>query len=68
MILDSCSDQFKGHRYGHPEDNSIILIFDDAGFIAGSQSVVPQDSIDPNVMDVTRSSAYQVVYGLLKYI
>merc|ERR1711988_526474 len=45
-LLGSCSDKFLGERYAHPDDNSIIIIFDVAGFIAGTQSVVPVDKVD----------------------
>ena len=38
-------------------------MYDDAGFIAGTQSVVPQDKIDPSVMDVSRIPAYQVTHS-----
>ena len=32
ILMDSgCTDRFLGHRYAHPDDESIILIFDDAG-------------------------------------
>ena len=40
-------------------------MYDDAGFIAGTQSVVPQDKIDPSVMDVSRIPAYQVTHDTL---
>ena len=63
ILLDSCSDQFRAHRYGHPDDATLILMYDDAGFIAGTQSVVPQDKIDPSVMDVSRIPAYQVTHS-----
>ena len=60
ILLGSCSDRFLGHRYGHPDDASIILIFDDAGFIAGTQSVVPLDKVDSSLVDMTRMAAYQL--------
>ena len=59
-LLGSCSDKFLGERYGHPDDNSIIIIFDVAGFIAGSQSVVPVDKVDSSLVDMTRMAAYQL--------
>ena len=49
---------FLGHRFANPADDSIILIFDDAGFIAGSQSVIPASVADADVM--ARNPAYQV--------
>ena len=60
VLLGSCSDKFLGARYGHPDDGSIILIFDDAGFIAGTQSVVPVEKVDSSLVDFTRMSAYQL--------
>ena len=60
ILLGSCSDRFLGHRYGHPDDASIILIFDDAGFIAGTQSVVPLDKVDSSLVDFTRMPVYQL--------
>ena len=39
QLLSSCSEAgpFLGARYGLAEDNSIILIYDAAGYIAGTQ-------------------------------
>ena len=53
---------FLGHRFANPADDSIVLIFDDAGFIAGSQSVVPASVADASVM--ARNPAYQVEKAL----
>ena len=50
--------RYAGHRYGHPDDDSIILIFDAAGYIAGAQSVVPADKVDPDTMAL--QPVYQV--------
>ena len=58
MLLGSCTEKYLGHRFANPEDDSIILIFDDAGFIAGSQSVIPASVADASVM--ARNPAYQV--------
>ena len=58
--LSPCSDKFLGNRYANPNDDSIILIYDDAGFIAGSQSVVPAELVDPDVMDMSVQPAYQL--------
>jgi len=60
ILLSPCSDKFLGHRYAHPNDDSIILIYDDAGFIAGSQSVVPMELVDPDIMDMSVAPAYQM--------
>ena len=61
-LIDKCSSSsnFLGHRYAHPDDNSIVLIFDVAGFIAGSQSVVPWDKVNSSAIDVSRRPVYQV--------
>ena len=54
----SANRRYAGHRYGLPDDDSIILIFDAAGYIAGAQSVVPADKVDPNTMAL--QPVYQV--------
>ena len=68
MLLNEneCSGKFLGNRLAHPEDDSIILIFDDAGFIAGSQSVVPANVADASAM--ARNPAYQVEDSILSGI
>ena len=38
-LIAACDGKFLGHRYANPADFSLILIFDDAGYIAGSQSI-----------------------------
>ena len=63
MLLGSCTEKYLGHRFANPEDDSVILIFDDAGFIAGSQSVVPASVADASVM--ARNPAYQVSWKKL---
>ena len=60
MLLGSCSDRFLGERFGHPDDGSIILIFDDAGFIAGAQSVVPVEKVNSSLVDFSRMPVYQL--------
>ena len=46
-LLSSCDSyvgqvhKFLGLRYAHPDDSSVVLIYDQAGYIAGSQSVLP---------------------------
>lgn len=61
-LIDKCSSSsnFLGQRYAHPDDNSIVLIFDVAGFIAGSQSVVPWDKVNSTAIDISRRPVYQV--------
>ena len=60
--LSSCSEAavFLGERYGHPEDDSLVLIYDAAGYIAGSQSVVAASAVDTSLVDMSRQPAYQV--------
>ena len=55
----SCDGKFLGHRYAKSSDPSMILIFDDAGYIAGVQSVVPVKQIHPGV-NMTLQPAYQL--------
>ena len=56
-LIASCDGKFLGHRYANPADFSIVLIFDDAGYIAGIQSVLPLAHIDPSL---TTNPAYQL--------
>ena len=58
VLLSSCTEMFLGHRLANPADDSIVLIFDDAGFIAGSQSVIPASVADASAM--ARNPSYQV--------
>jgi len=39
-LMASCDGKFLGHRYADPSDPSLVIIFDDAGYIAGVQSVL----------------------------
>jgi len=59
-LLSSCTDQFRGHRYANPADFSLVLIYDDAGYIAGSQSVVPTQYVDSSLVDLSVMPAYQL--------
>ena len=62
QLLSGCSEGavFLGERYGHPEDDSLVLIYDAAGYIAGSQSVVAASAVDTSLVDMSRQPAYQV--------
>jgi hypothetical protein len=42
--------------FGH----SLILIFDDAGYIAGSQSIVETQYVDDSLVDLNAHQAYQL--------
>lgn len=71
MLMDSgCTDRFLGHRYAHQDDDSIILIFDDAGFIAGSQSVIRQEIVDTDIVHIENMPAYQedAWFGIPVYV
>merc|ERR1711936_867267 len=59
-LVSSCDGKFLGHRYADPQDFSLVLIFDDAGYIAGSQSVVPLEHIDSSFADLFAQPAYQL--------
>lgn len=52
-----CDGAFLGHRYADPSDASFVLIFDDAGYIAGVQSVLLEQYTDPAV-DFNLMAAY----------
>merc|ERR1711970_161527 len=59
-LISSCDGKFLGHRYANPHDFSLVLIFDDAGYIAGSQSVVPLEHVDSSLVDLSVQPAYQL--------
>merc|ERR1712002_526641 len=59
-LLASCEGKFLGHRYANPADFSIVLIFDDAGYIAGTQSVIPLQYVDSTIVDYSGNPAYQL--------
>ena len=48
-LMASCDGTFLGHRYADPSDPSLVLIYDDAGYIAGVQSVLLEQYTDPSV-------------------
>jgi len=62
--ISSCNDggNFLGNRYIETSGNSFILIFDNAGYIAGTQSVVLKSYVDYKVVDVFNHPAYQLDY------
>merc|ERR1712055_522239 len=58
LLISACDEKFLGHRYANPADFSIVLIFDDAGYIAGIQSVLLLSlNNDPSL---TTNPAYQL--------
>jgi len=59
-LIASCDGKFLGHRYANPADFSIVLVFDDAGYIAGTQSVIPLQYVDSTIVDYSGNPAYQL--------
>jgi len=59
-LLSSCEGKFLGHRYANPADSSIVLIYDKAGYIAGTQSVVPLEQVRSSGLDYYNKPAYQL--------
>ena len=57
-VLQTQSDPILGKRFAHLDDDSIILIFDEAGYIAGTQSVIRLHNTDTTVMQY--NPAYMV--------
>ena len=61
-------------RYADPADPSLVLIYDDAGYIAGVQGGLRESDIDQTVFPVATLPAYQVTrvlnpkYPLSHYI
>ena len=51
-IIQPESEYFLGKRFAHQDDDSLMLIFDDAGYIAGTQSVIRTRDTDTTVMEV----------------
>ena len=60
QLMDSCNGMFNGHRYGDPEDPSLVLIYDDAGYIAGSQSGLLVSNVDEDKYSFASSPVYQL--------
>jgi len=53
-----CDGKFLGHRYADPSDPSLVIIYDDAGYIAGVQSVLLERDVDMSVNDLTTQTVY----------
>jgi len=53
-----CTGKFLGHRYADPSDPSLVMIYDDAGYIAGVQSVLLEKDIDMSVNNHTKQAVY----------
>merc|ERR1712233_74590 len=57
QAIGRCDGKFLGHRYADPSDPSLVIIYDDAGYIAGVQSVLLERDIDMSVNDLTQAEA-----------
>lgn len=53
-----CDGKFLGHRYADPSDPSLVMIYDDAGYIAGVQSVLLESDVDMAYNDLTKQPVY----------
>merc|ERR1711976_8099 len=58
QLLDSCAGQFLGQRYADPTDPSLILIYDEAGYIAGSQNGLLLSDLDLATVPFDTMAAY----------
>merc|ERR1712080_182179 len=54
----SCAGKHLGFAYGNPEEPSLVLLYDEAGYIAGVQSVVLKSAVDLAYFDVPNNPAY----------
>lgn len=57
------SEHILGKRFANPNDDSLMLIFDDAGFIAGTQSVIINHP-DTDTIVMENNPAYLVRTGV----
>merc|ERR1712037_720940 len=55
-----CDGKFLGHRYGDPSDPSLVLIYDDAGYIAGVQSGLLLDYTDETLYPFSSRPVYNL--------
>jgi hypothetical protein len=58
VLMASCDGTFLGHRYANPNDPSLVIIYDDAGYIAGVQSVLLDKYVDHDVVDFSVQAPY----------
>ena len=58
VFSDCGKKKFAGYRYYNPSDNSIILLFDSAGYIAGTQSVLSLAYVEKSTLE--NNPAYQL--------
>merc|ERR1712168_37156 len=54
----SCSSSFAGSRYMLPHDQSLLLMYDDAGYISGVQSTLLKSDV-PDISDLDNNPFYQ---------
>ena len=58
-LIGSCDGQWLGHRYADPADPSLLMIYDDAGYIAGVQSGLLKSDVDESVGNFANLPIYQ---------
>jgi len=58
--IDDCrtGSKFLGRRYCRPDQPSLVLIYDVAGYIAGAQSVLLETDVDLSVYNITKQAVY----------
>jgi len=65
--IGTCGDPiWLGERYADPSDPALVLIYDQAGYIAGSQSGMLASNVDESVFPVSSNPVYQAgdFYGV----
>merc|ERR1712095_171243 len=65
--IGTCGDPiWLGERYADPSDPALVLIYDQAGYIAGSQSGMLASNVDESVFPVSSNPIYQAgdFYGV----
>merc|ERR1712080_554057 len=53
-----CADKFLGFAYGDPNEPSVVLLYDEAGYIAGTQSVELKSAVDLSFFNPDTIPAY----------
>jgi len=68
-LMDSCNGIFAGHRYGDPDDPSLVLLYDDHGYIAGVQSGLLVSHVEEDDYPFSTSPVYQLSdsFGMAAY-
>jgi len=53
-----CAGKHLGFAYADPDEPSLVLLYDEAGYIAGVQSTLLKIAVDTNFFDITNMPAY----------